>query len=296
MIKRIFIFVFPVLVVGVCLVIWRFPVRESETSRPLKTVTVPHASLGGTGNPGQFFKTSGSFMGRVSLLRYPIPNQRNVTSAESNAVRVAYMRILEAYTNRTVEVLRRRIDEMPDVVTNMQDQLYIELEMPLRSSFNDRFLWNQRILDFEESSEFQRYAEANLLVAKFLGNMVIRRGEGANGVLMVYDRNVLRQLKRYRDNFERGNRKNFVAVADRLIDDWIEQIDSEFGFTRWFMWHDLDNNWDHVVEGSMTRAKLLERTRSWARGLIKSGHTPKWIDEFRDGPDFKWKYLPPDVK
>lgn len=229
-------------------------------------------------------------------IRYPLRHRIIATVSEVDAVRAAYIRILEAYTNGTVGVLRRRIDEMPDVVTNMQDQLYIELEMPLRSSFNDRFLWNQRILDFNESSEFERYAEANLLVAKFLGNMVVRRGEGANGVLMVYDRNVLRQLKRYCDNFERENRKDFVAVTDRLIDDWIEQIDSEFGFTRWFMWHDLDNNWDHVVEGSMTRAELLERTRSWARDLIKAGHTPKWIDEFRDGPDFKWKYLPPEVK
>lgn len=229
-------------------------------------------------------------------IRYPFRHRIIATVSESNAVRAAYMRIVEAYTNGTVEVLRRRIDEMPGVVTNMQDQLYVELEKPLRSLFTNRFLWSKRILDFQESSEFERYAEANILVVKFLGNMVIRRGEGANGVLRVYDRNVLRQLKRYRDNFERRNRKDFVAVADRLIDDWIEQIDSEFGFTRWFMWHDLDNNWDHVVEGSMTRAELLERTRSWARDLIKDGHTPKWIDEFRDGPDFKWKYLPPDVK
>lgn len=231
--------------------------------------------------------------GDLRTFRYYPPVRRNLTPVESNAVRVAFLRITDAYTNGTVGELRHRIEEMPSVVTNMQDRLYVELERPLQSLFNERFLWCQKVLDFQECSGFERYGETNLLVAKFLGNMVIRRGEGANGVLMVYDRNVLRQLKCYRDKFEHENRKDFVDVADRLIEDWIDQIDSEFGFTRWFMWHDLDNNWDHVVEGSMTRANLLECSKRWADDLIEAGHTPKWLDEFNDRPDFKWKYVSP---
>lgn len=271
--KNTFVVVGVALAVGFSVAVFVKHFRKVGVERPTKMVPVSYGDL--------------------RTFRYHSPVRRNLTPVESNAVRVAYLRITDAYTNGTVGELRQRIEEMPSVVTNMQDRLYAELERPFHSLFNERFLWSQKVLDFQDCSSFERFGETNLLVAKFLGNMVMRRGEGANGILMVYDRNVLCQLKSYRDKFEHENRKDFVDVADRLIEDWIDQIDSEFGFTRWFMWHDLDNNWDHVAEGSMTRANLLECIRRWADGLIKAGHTPKWLDEFNDRPDLKWKYVPP---
>ena len=285
MTKRIIIVVFPVLAVGVGLAIRWFPVRESE-------VPLPHMTDASPLGPA---KMSGSLTARPLSLRYPLPNQRNATPAESNAVRMAYLRITEAYTNGTIDELKRRIDEMPGVQTNMYQHLHGELSRPLGAVFGDRFLWNDRLADFGKCPDFEHYVEANLLVAKFMGNTIIRRGEFDVG-LGRYDDYPLYRLRCYRDKFEREGRMDLLRAADRFIEEWIGQIESEFGFTRWLLWHWFDLEWFVLEEEGLTQDELLKLVRSVTAPFRKTRYVPKWIDEFREGPDFKWKYLPSEVK
>lgn len=199
----------------------------------------------------------------LKVSRYPLPVRRYLTPEESNAVQVAYLRITDAYTNGTVEVLRRRMAAMPDVVTNVHDSLHNAMAKPLGLAFSNRFLKTNQLRDFSGCAAFENYVESNMLVAKFLGNTSIRRGE-YHGGLCVYEGDTLRNLRRYRDKFNGEGRLDLVRSADRFIGEWIDQIESEYGFTRWVLWHQLDLQWYLFEEGKMTRAELTKFIRFWS--------------------------------
>ena len=224
--------------------------------------------------------------------RYPSPVRLNLTPAESNAVQAACLRITEAYTNGMLNELRQRLDEIPAVITNSHYHFYLTLVRPLSTALDSRFLMTDQLRDFTDRTDFERSVESSLLVVKFLGNMAILRGEFP-GCLSVYDGNTLRNLRRYREKFHKEGREDLVHAADRFLAEWIGQIESEFGFTRWLLWHQLDLQWPLFEEGKMTRTQLTDCIRNWSFGLDRTGYKPKWLDEFIDGPNFKWKYVTP---
>lgn len=220
--------------------------------------------------------------------RNRIPYQQVVTSTQSNEVCRAFVRLAEAYTNMQVEVFRRRMTQLPDSAVKMPNIYFIGVKRPLVDIFSDCFLRTDRLEDFAEESAFARFAEMNIEVAKFLGNMDLERGDICVE-LCVLEKNTLRQLIRYREKFRTGGCPGLEKIADRYIEDWRRQIDSERGFTRRYMWFQVDLQWDHIEEGSWSLKQLVDFIRSYAVGLVDLGHTPKWIEEFKADEEFLQK-------
>ena len=71
-------------------------------------------------------------------------------------------------------------------------------------------------------------------------------------------------------------------TSDVLINEWKEQIEDINGFTRQFMWYQVDLQWRNYHEGTWTLAQLSDWTKRYANGLIRLGYTPKWLSEFDD--------------
>ena len=202
----------------------------------------------------------------------------NPTAAESNALSQAFLRVAEAYTNGSISTLRRRMAEVPPFVTNVADFVYIALTMPFARSFDDGFLLHHKMRDFDSVEEYAEFMRLNIEMARFLGDLDLRRG-AYSGMLILLDKCVLRRLMQYRDRFRRENRSDMEARAEEFIAEWETLIESPGGFTRNYMRMQIALQHRHIEEGGWTHEMLFHSVRQFAIGLLKSGYKPKWLDE-----------------
>ena len=90
---------------------------------------------------------------------------------------------------------------------------------------------------------------------------------------------LLKQLQGYRDKFEREGKGEFISTVERLAADWIDQIESEKGFTREYARSQKNGLWRLVEKGELTEEALMANVRSCVQPLKeRCGYTPKWLD------------------
>ena len=121
--------------------------------------------------------------------------------------------------------------------------------------------------------------QKRLALTKIYGNLIIDSGETAVSELGTFDVTILMQLHEYRDKFEREGKSEFLPVAERLIAEWVEQIESERGFTREYARSQKNGLWRLVERGEVTEEVLMENVRIYPLLLQeRCGYTPKWLD------------------
>ena len=215
------------------------------------------------------------------VVRCHPPLRTAITVAESNEVAKVFESLLAAYTNGQLATVRMSLDMVPGVVTNMPDQDFAVAVYPLVSALKNGFMFAEKLQRFDGLSDFEEYARINLDLIRFLGDAYVRRG-GECGLLYVYDSQTLGQFMRYRDMFHERGLVECEHAAERYIAEWKDQIESEYGFTRRYMWFQVDLQWPLYNEGRMTLDELSRHVKSYAAGLIRLGYTPKWLSEFDD--------------
>ena len=214
-------------------------------------------------------------------LRICHPVRIPVTPAQSNAIAVAFARMAEVYERDDGEAMLAVMEDIPDVVTNMPDQALALATKPVQSALARRFIHAESLFEFSSRLDFERFGRSNMEAVRCLGNLYLRRG-GDCELLFVYDSQTLKQLMRYKDMFHAKNMLDCEQTADKLIADWVDQIESKDGFTRRYMWFQVDLQWPRYHEGKMTIDDLSKSVKSYADGLIRIGYTPKWLLEFDD--------------
>ena len=119
-----------------------------------------------------------------------------------------------------------------------------------------------------------------LALTKLYGNFIVDSGETAVGELGMFDITILKLLQKYRDKFKREGKSEFLPAAERLIAEWIEQIESERGFTREYTRSQKRGLRRLVERGETTEEVLMTNVRIFPL-LLKEhcGYTPKWLDE-----------------
>ena len=132
-----------------------------------------------------------------------------------------------------------------------------------------------RVKDFDE------YVRRGMELTIFWGNTFLRRGDYEGPVAFI-DTSVLRQLLSYKRKFHSEGLSDLEENADIHIDEWCRQIECEMGFTRQFMWYQVDLQWRNYKEGMWTVDQLSEWSKRYAKGLVQLGYTPKWLSEFDD--------------
>ena len=206
------------------------------------------------------------------------PPQYNMSEAQSNELASALEAISRAYDGGEVKQLRDRMQACPQTMTNISDWVFVALSRPLCKNFGERFLMAEPMKDFTELNDFKNYVELNFEMARFFGGIDLARG-GYSGYLILLDKCTLKQLKRYKDKFHTEGQKELEACADKYIAEWIDQIESENGFTRKYMRFQVRLQYGRVEEERMTYEQLLDAVRDYATGLVRGGYTPKWLDE-----------------
>ena len=202
------------------------------------------------------------------------------TAEQSNEVARVFRLIAEAYQRESVADMRRYMSQCPDYVTNVVDYVYNELITPCASSLWETFTNNEVMREFRSVSDFERYAECNVEMARFLGNLNLHRGAHIND-LLVLDAATYKRFKDYKGKFHGEGKLELERSADHFLKTWIDQIESPEGFTRRHMWHYADLQYPLVEGGSMTREKFHAWVIRYGTSLISHyGYMPKWVGEF----------------
>lgn len=184
----------------------------------------------------------------------------------------AYRKAAEAYQSRDLIALRTALNSFPAFPDN---------KMPLRLVFDDSFLRNERLHDFENPEEFKRFAWVNTEVSMFYGRMYIRGKEFRIPISIEYL--TFLRFRKYKEKFHAEGKNDLEQVAQRFMDLWIAHIESPEGFTRIGL-RSLVRQRTELDEairpgGGVSHEDVIEFGRGMTRGLISCGYTPKWLDK-----------------
>jgi len=259
--------------------------REPQDCRPLECLKQGAACRVRIKSPrgGRVYCGHSSRDGRPCTFayRYQPPKRVHVTAEQSNAVARAFNEIVASYRKGDISAMRTRIAEMPDVVSNMTEKAFVGPAFAAVHAMEEGFTMSRDLKEFATPMDFTRYCRINIEFALFVGNVFLTR-EDYESPMSQLDFRVLEVLLRYKDDFHVKGRMDLERSVDGFISEWESQIESENGFTRQYMWYQVDLQWPCYNDGDWTLTQLSDWAKRYAKGLIRLGYTPKWLSEFDD--------------
>ena len=222
------------------------------------------------------------FQGRRGICGFDLEihdvNRLPVTSLQSNNVVAAFSRVETACRKCCLSELQKSIADIPSCVTNLNAWAYRDVSRRLTGLVWENFLAPQGIREFDTLEDLIAFLAVGKCTVRFLGDTYLKRAEYPEE-LMAFDLYTLKTLKHYAEQLNTEGPKEILDKIQMMIRDWEDGIDSESGFTHLYMRHQVALQYPHVEEGCWTVEKLFEIVRRNADGLIKIGHTPRWLDK-----------------
>lgn len=202
----------------------------------------------------------------------------------------AYLRIIQevanAYSNCQVEAMFESMRQLPSRAYQFRGEDLLKLETPINRIWREDWILNKGVKDFASEEEFDRQMKKSLAIAKLYGEFTVASRAVPSKILVTIDCVALKRLQTYRDEFERGGKADCLRSAERLLADWVEQIESENGFTRTYLRTQKIALRYFVKTGELSEEKLAQYVRDYVRPLQdRCDYTPKWLDvEFPAAP------------
>lgn len=196
----------------------------------------------------------------------------------------SYLRIMQevvnAYSNCQIEAMIESKRQLPSKAYQLIEKDHLKLEMPINQIWRGDWVLNSGIKEFASEEEFDRQMKRSLAIAKLYGEFLVASGRIADEILVMIDWIALKRLQTYRDEFKRGGKNDCVQAAERLLADWIGQIESKNGFTRAYMRAQKVCLGHFLKTGELSEEKLVQYVRDYVQPLRdRCGYTPKWLDE-----------------
>ena len=206
----------------------------------------------------------------------------DIDAAEQASLKGTFRDIENAYTNYQVEVMAKAMANVSNRIDRVQDQLFMDLHWGMRHFLADYFIHRRgRCRQFGTPADFRRYLAAHTQAVLFMGEWYCRRNEYYNGGLPWMESGVFGALKEYVDQFRNEGKKDFEAIAQKYLDNWIAHIESDQGFIRRYAHCQMDTGWPAIKLGKITREEARRGALTGVNTLIKLGYTPKWLEEFK---------------
>ena len=185
---------------------------------------------------------------------------------------LSYRRALDAYHARDLNALRTALYELP---------AFPDVRMPLAFAFDDTFLRTERLLNFEDVGEFERFAWANTEMSMYYGRLYIR--EKSFEVLTCVEELTFLRFRKYKEKFHAEGKKDLEQAAQRFMDLWIAHIESPEGFTRIGV-RGMIRQQTELVDAArpgcgMSKKGAISLGRAMSMGLVRNGYTPTWLDK-----------------
>ena len=195
----------------------------------------------------------------------------------------AYLRIIQgvanAYSNCQIEAMFDIVRRLPSKAYQLIEKDHLKLEIPINQIWRGDWVLNRGISEFASEEEFDRQMKRSLAIAKLYGEFLVASGRIADEILVTIDWIALKRLQTYRDGFKRDGKTDCLQSAERLLADWIEQIESKKGFTRTYMRAQKVGLRHFVKTGELSEERSVQYVRDYVRPLQdRCGYTPKWLD------------------
>ncbi len=196
--------------------------------------------------------------------------------AELSAI---YADIVKAYERRDLEAMRRNMRLLPETNDHITQECGIgdDLYKVFRST-----VWDSDPLpEFDSCADFESFMRCSLEVMWFYASLYGRRRRfdtQASIECWAYD-----WLSRFREKFRKESNVELAKSVERFIRELEIQIESPGGYTRRAIRSLIVSDLDFVAAMypgsgiSWTNSVLLGR--GCARGLVRVGYKPKWLDE-----------------
>lgn len=194
-----------------------------------------------------------------------------------------------AYSNGQASVMQECANRFPKEAYRLRGDDLVRIIQPISRLWMHECGRTDRHCDFATPREFEHQMEMRLALTKIYGNFIVESGENAVSELGTLDITILKQLQECRNRYAREGKDEYLTVAESLVTEWIEQIESERGFTREYARSQKEGLWHLVERGEVTEEELMANVRIYPLMLKEyCGYTPKWLDaEFPAAPDVR---------
>ena len=220
--------------------------------------------------------------GNEWLAGYDPPVKRYVppTAEEMRSYQEIARGIVSAYSNGQLSVLRELSERFLESACHLRYGDSSKAISPVSRTWSSEHRTDKPLEEFATPDAFEHAMRMRLALTVIYGNFLVASKMGDN-FLISLDFCTLLQLQKYEAKFRREGKADSLAAAERLESEWIQQIESEKGFTRTYMRH-LKRLSRHFMERGVTEEEMRDSIRGCVYLLQKRcGYTPKWfVEEF----------------
>lgn len=188
-------------------------------------------------------------------------------------------KIVEAYSNGHEQVMAEWAKRLPTFACGLKGEDYHRVILPINQVWFADWFQTKEDEVYASVETFECKMRLRVLFARIYGAMILNSGM-ENDILATIDCRTLQRLQKYKIKFTAEKKEDYVRVVDRLIYEWIQQIESGNGFTHAYL-RSQEHRLKRLVEkGELTPMTLRRNIRSLVCPLQKlCGYTPKWLDE-----------------
>ena len=208
----------------------------------------------------------------------PVIQYVSPTAEEMQSYQEIARGIVSAYSNGQLSVLRELSERFLESACRLRYEDSSMAISPVSRAWSSEYRTDKPLQEFASSDEFEHAMRMRLALTVIYGNFLVASKMGDN-FLISLDFCTLLQLQKYEAKFRQEGKADFLAAAERLESEWIQQIESEKGFTRTYM-RRLKRLSRRFMERGVTEEEMRDSIRCRVELLQKwCGYTPKWLDE-----------------
>lgn len=220
--------------------------------------------------------------GNEWLAGYDPPVKRYVppTAEEMQAYQEVAREIVSAYSNGLLSAMREWAGRFPAEAYKLGHKDSSKIIYPVERAWRCEHRLHKPLEEFATPDAFEHAIRMRLALTVIYGNFKVA-SKMVDNVLIELDVCTLLQLQAYEAKFRQEGKADFLAAVERLESEWIQQIESEKGFTRTYMRH-LKRLSRRFMERGVTEEEMRDTIRGCVYLLQKRcGYTPKWfVEEF----------------
>ena len=211
----------------------------------------------------------------------PVIQYVSPTAEEMQSYQEIARGIVSAYSNGQMSVLRELSERFLESACHLRYGDSSKAISPVSRAWSSEHRTDKPLEEFATPDAFEHAMRMRLALTVIYGNFKVASKMGDN-FLIDLDFYTLQQLQKYEAKFKREGKADFLAAAERLEAEWIQQIESEKGFTREYMRSLKVLGRDLLEMGRVTEKDVSDTIRGCVYSLQKRcGYTPKWfVEEF----------------
>ena len=208
----------------------------------------------------------------------PVVQYVRPTAEEMQSYQEIARGIVSAYSNGQMSVLRELSERFLESACHLRYGDSSKAISPISQAWHGEHRRDKPLEEVATPDEFDHAMRMRMALTVIYGNFKVASKMGDN-FLITLDFYTLLQLQEYESKFKREGKADFLAAAERLEAEWIQQIESEKGFTRTYM-RRLKRLSRHFMERGVTEEEMRDSIRGCVYSLQKwCDYTPKWLDE-----------------